>query len=107
MAPQATRAYLVDSGDYYCCPLSKVQLSADELRELLSPVWRGELKPTEIEWESAEGKREVVALGFEKKRRKPDEGVEDRDRYDMGRASAHCALTQTGKSARCRLSANV
>ena len=37
MGSQATRAYVVESGDYYLCPLSKVQLShSDRLKAIAS-----------------------------------------------------------------------
>jgi transposase len=70
----ATRAYLVISGDYYCCPLSKVQLDADELRELLAPVRGGAQKLTEIEWVNGEGEKKIIAKGFEIKRSQETKG---------------------------------
>jgi hypothetical protein len=40
-AALATRAYLAGSGDYYLCPLSETQRSAEQRRVLLQPVWQG------------------------------------------------------------------
>jgi transposase len=41
MAAQATRAYVVASGDHYLCPLSGTQLPDSELEQVLEPVWTG------------------------------------------------------------------
>lgn len=41
MAAVQTRAYVVKSQDYYLCPLPVVQVSRQELAELLEPVWSG------------------------------------------------------------------
>jgi transposase len=69
MGSLATRAHIATSGDYYCTPLSKVQLDMEELRELLTPIWQGgqeNLVP--IERTNEQGEKEVIAEGFEKKR---------------------------------------
>lgn len=42
MAARQTRAYVVKSQDYYLCPLPAVQVSRQELAELLEPVWSGQ-----------------------------------------------------------------
>jgi len=42
MAASQTRAYVVKSQDYYLCPLPAVQVSRQELGELLEPVWSGQ-----------------------------------------------------------------
>src|SRR5262249_14735145 len=68
MAAQGTRAYIANSGDYYCTPLSKVQLSNEELRELLQPIWSGKQKLTAVERTNEKGESEKIAEGFEKKR---------------------------------------
>ena len=68
MGSQASRAYLVMSGDYYCCPLSKVQLDTEELRDLLSPFRQGVQKLTEVKQMNVKGEIEVIAEGFEKMR---------------------------------------
>jgi transposase len=41
MAALATRAFVAAGGDFYLCPLSENQLSRDERRALLQPVWEG------------------------------------------------------------------
>ena len=38
MAALPTRAYVQQSGDYYLCPLSGVQVSAATLQQLVAPV---------------------------------------------------------------------
>ncbi|MEJ7711099.1 MAG: hypothetical protein WKF84_14845 [Pyrinomonadaceae bacterium] len=46
MAARSTRAFVATSGDYYLCPLGQVQVSAEELTELLTAfaghagIWR-------------------------------------------------------------------
>jgi len=41
MAALATRAFVAAGGDFYLCPLSESQISRDERRELLQPVFAG------------------------------------------------------------------
>ena len=65
MAALATRAYVARSRDYYACPLSAVQLNAEQLRALLQPVWSGEQKLEAIERTNAKGEKEVIAQGFQ------------------------------------------
>jgi len=55
MAALATRAYLARSEDDYACPLSAVQLNAEQLRALLQPVWSGEQEMEAIERTNAKG----------------------------------------------------
>jgi transposase len=71
MAALATRAYVVVSGDYYLCPLSSKQLSAEDLDTLLAPVWTGQqsltpvYRPIEMTPDSDETPEpEKVAEGF-------------------------------------------
>jgi transposase len=64
MAALSTRAYLVQSGDCYCTPLSAVQLSAEQRAELLKPVWEGKQELEPIERINEKGDREVIARGF-------------------------------------------
>jgi hypothetical protein len=61
MAALATRAYLAESEDYYCSPLSAVQLDVGQLRALLQSVWSGEQMLTPIERTNAKGEKEVIA----------------------------------------------
>jgi transposase len=42
MAALQTRAYVVKSQDYYLCPVPAVQVSRQEMGELLGPVWSGQ-----------------------------------------------------------------
>src|SRR5581483_2453288 len=48
MAASQTRAYVVESKNYYLCPLSALQLSNAELAQLLKPVWTGEQALTPV-----------------------------------------------------------
>lgn len=41
MAALHTRAYLASTGDFYLCPLSEKQMSRQERRQRLLPVWQG------------------------------------------------------------------
>ena len=67
MAAVETRGYVASTGDCYLCPLSAVQISAEELQSLLQPVWDGDQavtvvhRPTATEADEPEG----VARGFE------------------------------------------
>jgi hypothetical protein len=65
MAALATRAYLASSGDYYLCPLSEKQLSEQERRALLQPLWQGRQALPRVYRPAAEGQEpELVAEGF-------------------------------------------
>ena len=66
MAALQTRAEIVRGGDYYLCPLSAKQVSPEELKEYVLPVWRGKQPTTDIEYDYADGKREIVAVGYQK-----------------------------------------
>lgn len=68
MAALSTRAYLVQSGDFYCTPLSAVQLNAESRVELLSPVWEGKQQLSPIEGTNQKGEKEVIANGFQVQR---------------------------------------
>jgi transposase len=68
MAALSTRAYLVQSGDCYCTPLSAVALSAESRAELLSPVWEGKQYLSPIEGTNQKGEKEVIASGFQVQR---------------------------------------
>src|SRR6202165_4115439 len=65
MAALPTRAYVQQSGDYYLCPLSGVQVSAATLQQLVVPVQGNTQALTTIERESAEGSPEAIAVGYE------------------------------------------
>lgn len=66
MAAQATRAFLVQHGQHYLCPLSEKQLSTTERLALLAPVFRGEqvLQPVYQPAEDENEPPELVAQGF-------------------------------------------
>jgi transposase len=65
MAALATRAYVAAGGDYYLCPLAEKQLSREQRRELLQPVWRGEQVLQPVRRPGPEGEAdELVAEGF-------------------------------------------
>ena len=65
MAALATRAYLASSGDYYLCPLAEKQLSEQERRALLQPVWQGRQALQRVYRPVADGQEgELVAEGF-------------------------------------------
>lgn len=66
MAALGTRAYLASTGDYYLCPLSEKQLSKEDRRALLQPVWQGQrpLRPVYRPAATPEQEPELVAEGF-------------------------------------------
>ena len=66
MAALSTRAYVQQSGNYYLCPLSGVQVSAARLQQLLAPVQAGTQRLTTIERQKEEEKSpEAIAEGYE------------------------------------------
>lgn len=68
MAALATRASLARSADYYACPLSAVQLNAEQRATLLQPVWEGVQELEAIERINDKGEKEVIARGFQTQR---------------------------------------
>src|SRR5207245_9500734 len=54
MAALSTRAYVQQSGDYYLCPLSGVQMSETTLQQLVAPVQANTQALTTIERQSEE-----------------------------------------------------
>jgi transposase len=66
MGALATRAFIEDGDDHYLCPLSRVQLPADELETYLTPVWEGEQALTDIYREKVTGERVQIAQGYER-----------------------------------------
>ena len=67
MAAVETRGYVASTGDFYLCPLSAVQVSAEELQSLLQPVWDGDQAVTVVHRPAADeaDEPEEVARGFE------------------------------------------
>ena len=65
MAALATRAYIQQSGDYYLCPLSGVQVSAALMQQLVAPVQANTQAVTTIERQREDGSAEAIAVGYE------------------------------------------
>jgi transposase len=67
MAAVETRGYLASTGDFYLCPLSAVQVGAEELQSLLQPVWDGHQAVTVVHRPAVDeaDEPEEVARGFE------------------------------------------
>jgi len=65
MGAQGTRAFVADGEDFYLCPLSLVQLPAEEREEHLGAVWRDEQSLRPVYRENPAGEREKIAEGFE------------------------------------------
>jgi transposase len=76
MAAVSTRAYLVQSGDFYCMPLSAVQLNAESRAELLKPVWEDKQELSSIEQTNEKGEKQVIAQGFSLQRTQQISGEE-------------------------------
>jgi transposase len=66
MAALGTRAYVASTHDYYLCPLSEKQLSPEERRAVLQPVWTGQqpLQSVYRPQATPEPDPELVAEGF-------------------------------------------
>jgi transposase len=60
IAARATRADIVAHQDFYLCPLSAKQVSAEELDRLLEPIWSSEQSLEEVRL-TAEGQAETQA----------------------------------------------
>jgi transposase len=64
-AALGTRAYLASTNDYYLCPLPETQISAEQRRDWLQPVWQGQQPLQPVYRPTAEGEpEELVAEGF-------------------------------------------
>jgi transposase len=64
-AALGTRAFLASTGDYYLCPLTETQLSAEKRRALLQPVWEGRQTLQQVFRPAEDGEgEELVAEGF-------------------------------------------
>jgi transposase len=64
-ASLGTRAYLASTEDYYLCPLPQTQVSAEQRRALLQPVWQGRQTLQQVYRPAADGEtEELVAEGF-------------------------------------------
>jgi len=66
MAALPTRAYVQQSGDFYLCPLSGVQVNEATLGRLLAPVQAGEQQVTTIERQREQDEHPTaIAVGYE------------------------------------------
>src|SRR5713101_6043260 len=65
MAALPTRAYVQQSGDFYLCPLSGVQVSEATLQRLVAPVQAGTQRLTTIERQTEDDESEAIAVGYE------------------------------------------
>src|SRR6266581_9439952 len=65
MAALPTRAYVQQSGDYYLCPLSGVQVTEAKLRSLLAPVQSEPQRLRPIERQNEDDQPEQIATGYE------------------------------------------
>jgi len=61
-----TRAFVQAGGDYYLCPLSELQVPPTVLAAYLAPVWTGEQAIMPLSRVQANGRRELIADGFER-----------------------------------------
>ena len=66
MGAIGTRAFIQAGKDHYLCPLSKVQLPEEELETYLKPVWDEEQELTDIYRKRTDGKRMLIAKGYER-----------------------------------------
>ena len=66
MGALETRAFLQAGGDYYLCPLSALQVPPEVLEGYVTPVWTGQQPLTRIYRTAANGKRQLVAEGYER-----------------------------------------
>jgi len=65
MGALSTRQFIQSGGDYYLCPLSKNQVSSEEMQQHLLAVNEEKVKLEEVCYEYANGKSEVIAKGYE------------------------------------------
>jgi transposase len=65
MASRDTRARIAVAGDFYLCPLPKMQLDEGEFDAALEAVWRGEQRLSPVKREGPHGALEVIAEGYE------------------------------------------
>lgn len=66
MSAMETRAFLQAGGDYYLCPLSALQVPPEVLEGYVAPVWTGQQPLTRVYRTAANGKRQLVAEGYER-----------------------------------------
>jgi transposase len=64
LASLENRAFIASGGDFYLCPLPKVQVSEEQLEAYLSPVWEGAQTLQSVYRESEDDQREKIAEGY-------------------------------------------
>ena len=65
MAAKQTRAELASGQDFYLCPLSAVQMSAEEIARYLEPVLEGRQVLQQVQRLEADGQTKLLAEGLE------------------------------------------
>lgn len=65
MGSIGTRYFIQAGGDYYLCPLSKTQVKAEELAKYISAIKEEGIELEDISYDYANGKRVVIAKGYE------------------------------------------
>lgn len=65
MAALENRAFVARGGDFYLCPLPKVQVSEAQLEAYLKPVWEGVQPLESVYREREDGQMEEIAEGYQ------------------------------------------
>ena len=65
MASMETRASIHQAGDFYLTPLPATQVSSEQMEEYLEPYLTGAQKLTDIYRTEEDGKRKLIAQGYE------------------------------------------
>jgi len=65
MSSLSTRHLIHSGGDYYLCPLSKTQVSPEDLQQYLLPVKEDPVKLEDVIYNYADGTMTLIAQGFE------------------------------------------
>ena len=65
MAAKETRAGIAGGQDFYLCPLSKVQMSPEEIARALKPVLEGRQSLQEVYQPDKQGENKLLARGYE------------------------------------------
>lgn len=65
MGSLSTRYLIQSGGDYYLCPLSKTQVSDEDLQRYLFPIKEEKVELEPVNYDYANGKAAVIAQGYE------------------------------------------
>lgn len=65
MGSLSTRDLIQSGGDYYLCPLSKTQVSDEDLQQYLLPIKEAKVELEQVNYDYANGKTAVIAQGYE------------------------------------------